>query len=162
MRTHSQKQAFRVKSDFGPVKHPCHTARGDFGRKKSFTKHQSPYILSWQQRAYLPYRPTQSARLRLLTKVLSILAIFGHRQGSCGRSRRALGPLCRASNRHSMGNTRWCAQPLVVNNPYGVSCTLIFENRPFMLKVTLGQSNTPATPPEEISAARNLSSSISH
>ena len=138
LHSHFRKQAFHVKSDFGPVKHPCHTARGDFYRKKSFIKHQSPDILSWQQHTYLPYRPTQSARLRLLTKVLSILAILGHRQGGCGRSRRALGPMGRASNRRCMGNTWWCAQPLEVNKPYGVSCTIIFENRPFMIKVTLG------------------------
>ena len=135
LRNHFRKQAFHDESDFGLVKHPCHTAREDFCRKKSFIKHQSPDILSWQQRAYLPYRPSQSARLRLLTKVLSIL---GHRQGGCGRLWRALGPVDRASNRHSMGNTWWCAQPLEVNNTYGVSCAPIFENRPFMTKVTLG------------------------
>ena len=122
--------------------HPYRTARGDFCRKKSFIKHQSLDILSWQQHAYLPYRPTQSARLRLLTKVLSILAILGHRQGGCGRSRGASAPVGRANNRHSMGNTWWCDQPLAVNNTYGATCTTIFKNRPFMLEVTLA-SHSP-------------------
>ena len=139
LHNHFRKQAFHDKSDFGLVKHPCHTAREDFCRKKSFIKHQSPDILSWQQRAYLPYRPTQSARRRLLTKVLSILAILGHRQGGCGRSRRAMAPVCMDSNGHNMGNTWWCAQPLEVNNTYGTSCTILFKNRPFMLTSDFGQ-----------------------